>query len=226
MSVFGLRQWGWFWWGVRSGLGPGSGGWGGDIAVWAVSSDSLCRWHVQVSIVCLRCTCVQSCCTLSISASYHVFVYGRYRKSRLVCEWLSDLHLSRHHPLLWGAAPDIQRPTWPAFTKNGKSVSTQFTQQFVTAVTAQPLVGCVVFSRDGKVIFFRLGTVQGPYFVVGHRSFSTDAIILSLVVLSHCIWNSSMNTILSSVDCVYGVFSLSSSCFLFHLLNVYICLHL
>ena len=42
---------------------------------------------------------VQSCCTLSISASYHVFVYDRYRKSRLVCV-LSDLDLSRHHPLL------------------------------------------------------------------------------------------------------------------------------
>ena len=30
---------------------------------------------------------VKSCFTLSISASYHVFVYGRYRKSRLVCVW-------------------------------------------------------------------------------------------------------------------------------------------
>ena len=28
---------------------------------------------------------VQSCCTLSIAAFYHVFVYGRYRKFRLVC---------------------------------------------------------------------------------------------------------------------------------------------
>ena len=43
---------------------------------------------------------IQSSCTLSISASYHVFVYDRYRKSRLVCVWLSDLDLSRHHPLL------------------------------------------------------------------------------------------------------------------------------
>ena len=40
---------------------------------------------------------VRSCCTLSISASYRVFVYGRYRKSRLVCVLLSDLDLSRHH---------------------------------------------------------------------------------------------------------------------------------
>ena len=43
---------------------------------------------------------VQSCCTLSISASYHVFAYDRYRKSRFVTVWLSDLDLSRYHPLL------------------------------------------------------------------------------------------------------------------------------
>ena len=43
---------------------------------------------------------VQSCCTLWISASCHVFVYGRYRKYRLVYVWLSDLDLSLHHPLL------------------------------------------------------------------------------------------------------------------------------
>ena len=34
---------------------------------------------------------VQSCCTLSISASKRVFVCGRYRKSRLTCVWLSNL---------------------------------------------------------------------------------------------------------------------------------------
>ena len=42
-------------------------------------------------------------CNYVISASYHVFVCGRYCKSRLVCVWLSDLDLSRHRPLLWGA---------------------------------------------------------------------------------------------------------------------------
>ena len=36
---------------------------------------------------------VQSCCTLCISASYRVLVYGRYHKSRLVCVWLSGLNL-------------------------------------------------------------------------------------------------------------------------------------
>ena len=52
---------------------------------------------------------VQSCCTLWISAFWHVFVYGRYHKSRLSCLKLSDLDWSRHHPLLWAAAPAIQR---------------------------------------------------------------------------------------------------------------------
>ena len=43
---------------------------------------------------------VQVCFTLSISASYRLLVCDRYRKSRLVCVLLSDLDLSRHHPLL------------------------------------------------------------------------------------------------------------------------------
>ena len=43
---------------------------------------------------------VQCCCTLSISASYCVFVCSRYCKSRLVCAWLSDLDLCRHLPFL------------------------------------------------------------------------------------------------------------------------------
>ena len=43
---------------------------------------------------------IKSCCNLWISASYRVFVYGRYRKSRLVCVWLSDLDLSRHQTLI------------------------------------------------------------------------------------------------------------------------------
>ena len=34
------------------GLGPGSGGVGGVMSVLVVSLDSLCRWHVQVSVYC------------------------------------------------------------------------------------------------------------------------------------------------------------------------------
>ena len=65
--------------------------WSGVMSVQVVSLDFVCRCQVQVSVYCarripahLRCISVQSCCTLSISPSYHLFVYGRYRKSRLV----------------------------------------------------------------------------------------------------------------------------------------------
>ena len=81
-------------------LGPGSGGVGG-----IMSLDYLCRWQIQIFVYCvwrisahLRCTQCSILFTLCISASYRVFVYGRYCNSRLVCVWLSDLDLSRHHP--------------------------------------------------------------------------------------------------------------------------------
>ena len=59
---------------------------------------------------------VQSCCTLWISASYSLFHYGRYRKSKLLCVWVLDLDLSRHHPLVGGAAPVIPS-AWPLCPK-------------------------------------------------------------------------------------------------------------
>ena len=84
-------------------MGRGLGGVGWCYV--CVSCDSLCRWQVQVSVLgrflrILGAPSVQSCRTLWISASYRVFVYGRYRESRLVCVWLADLDLSRHYPLL------------------------------------------------------------------------------------------------------------------------------
>ena len=54
------------------GLGQGLGGWGCVLSVCVVSLDSLCRCQVQVSVYCARripAPSVQSCCTLSISAS-------------------------------------------------------------------------------------------------------------------------------------------------------------
>ena len=54
------------------GLGQGLGEWGGVMSVCVVSLDSLCRWQVQVSVYCARrigAPSVQSCCTISISAS-------------------------------------------------------------------------------------------------------------------------------------------------------------
>ena len=79
---------------------------------------------------------VKSCCTLSISASYRVFVCGRYPKS-LLCLCV------------------VVGPHGRLAPKNGKSgphcwereVSPQFVHQLAkTAVTATPLVCCVVWS--------------------------------------------------------------------------------
>ena len=44
---------------------------------------------------------VQSYCTLSIYVSFRVFICGRYRKSRVVCVWLSSPAFMRsraNHP--------------------------------------------------------------------------------------------------------------------------------
>ena len=72
-----------------------SGRWCGVMFVCVLSLHYLCGLSVQVSVYCARnilgAPSVQSCCTLSISASDHVFVYDRYCKSRLACVWLSDL---------------------------------------------------------------------------------------------------------------------------------------
>ena len=48
--------------------------------------------------------------------------------------------------------------------------STQFAQQFVTAVTAPPLVGCVVWSLPIAVIFdIPFGVVLFPHLFLGTR---------------------------------------------------------
>ena len=77
------------------------------MSVCVVSPDSLCRWQVQVSGYChrripARLRCTQ--CSIMLHhidiCSYRIFVYGRYRKSSLVCVLLPDLDLFRHHPPL------------------------------------------------------------------------------------------------------------------------------
>ena len=94
----------WCRWGVGAGLGSRSGR-----VVWCyvcVSCESVFFVYMADTYICILCwadTCassVQLCCPISISASYGVFVCGRYSKSRLVCVYLSDVDLSRHLPLL------------------------------------------------------------------------------------------------------------------------------
>ena len=124
-----------------------------------MSLDYLCRWQVQVSVYCawripahLRCTqcsillhlmdiCFLTCiCLLQISQiqTFSFKVVG---------------------PGLVSTSPAFVSSSgsaWPAFPKNGKSGphywgregSTQVAQQLESAVTAPPLVGCVVCSRS------------------------------------------------------------------------------
>ena len=100
VSVFWLR---WCVWGMGRGLGPGSG----EVEwcyVWESCESGFCvdgrsRYLYIVLGGYLR-ILVHPVFNPVAPRGYRVFVYGRYRKSRLVCVCLSDLDLSRHHPLL------------------------------------------------------------------------------------------------------------------------------
>ena len=130
-------------------LGPGSGG-----VEWCyvcVSPDSLCRWQVQIYVYCscripahVRCTQCQSCCTLWISASYSVFVCGRYRK----CVVVGPGFVSTSPVFMMSSANHPAGPHGWFNKKNGKSGphywGREVSTQFVSAVTAPPLVCCVV----------------------------------------------------------------------------------
>ena len=74
-----------------------------------------------ICILCLANTCasyVDPVCN-PVAPYGYMFptVYGRYRKSRLVCVWLSGLDLSQHHLILFGAAPAIQRVRMTGLSK-------------------------------------------------------------------------------------------------------------
>ena len=56
----------------------------------------------------LRCTQCSILLHLMDICFLQCIFYDRYRISILVCVWLSDLDLSRHHPILLGAVPAIQ----------------------------------------------------------------------------------------------------------------------
>ena len=105
-----------------------------------MSLDSLCRWHVQVSVYCawrlVRILGAPQCSILLhlMDICFLPCIYGSYRKSRLVCVWLSDLDLSRHHPLLRGAAPAIKRVRMAGLLNNCKSGPHCWGREVPTAV--------------------------------------------------------------------------------------------
>ena len=102
---------------------------------------SLCRWQVQLSIYCAwRIPAQFFMADISI---LDLFVCG--------CRTWICLDITR---LYEEQRQQSSGSEWPACPKNGKSgphcwgreVLTQFVQQLVTAVTAPPLVGCVVWN--------------------------------------------------------------------------------
>ena len=91
---------------------------------------------------------VQSCCT------YHVFVYGRC--ICWICIDITRFYEEQHHPSRASAWPVCQTPQLIRQPiAGGGRVSTQCVQQFVTAVTAPPIVGCVVW-RFPLVVSFHI----------------------------------------------------------------------
>ena len=127
-----------------------------------MSLDSLCRWQVQVYMYCawripahLRCTQ----CSILLHRMDICFL-------TCICLW----QISQIQTRLFKVVGPGLVSTSPAFVSNsashpaaphgrhaqktvhrahcwGREVSTQFAQQLVSAVTAPPLVGCVVWSR-------------------------------------------------------------------------------
>ena len=131
-----------------------------------MSLDYLCRWQVQVSVYCawripahLRCTqcsillhlmdiCFLTCICFWQISQVQTFLF-KVVGPGLVSTSPALVSNSASHPA--GSA-------WPACLKNGKSGphcwgrggSTQFAQQLESAVTAPPLVGCVVWSLTSR----------------------------------------------------------------------------
>ena len=104
-----------------------------------MSLDSLCRWQAQVSVYCtwripahLRCTQ----CSILLHLIDICFL-------TFICLW----QISQIQTRLFKVVGPGLVSTSPAFVSSSASHLTQFTQQLVSAVTAPPLVGCVVWSH-------------------------------------------------------------------------------
>ena len=103
---------------------------------------------------------MQSCCTSLISASYRVYVCGRYRKSWIVYVCLSDLDFSRHRPLLCGAVPAIPRVRMTD-GRPAKKVSIQYAQQSAITDVADSYTTCRLCRLEPILIHFLLYLLNG-----------------------------------------------------------------
>ena len=130
--------------------------------------DSLCRWQVQVSVYCawripahLRCPqcsillhlmdiCFLTCICLSQISQIQTFLF-RVVGPGLVSTSPAFVRNSASHPADPHArhAQKIGKSGPHCWGRGG---STQFAQQLESAVTALPLVGCVVWSRRERLL--------------------------------------------------------------------------
>ena len=123
-----------------------------------MSPYSRCRWQVQVYVYCswripahLRCT---QCSILLHLIDICLLPCILYRKSRLVCVVIGPAFVSTPPSFMRSSASHLLSPHGRLLQKKrqigppllGRKVSTQFAQQFATAVTDPPLVGCAVWS--------------------------------------------------------------------------------
>ena len=137
-----------------------------------VSLDSLCRWQFQVSVYCawripahLRCTqcsillhlmdiCFLTCVCLWQISQIQTYLFKVVRPG-LASTSPAFVSSSASHP----AGPHAKKASKSGPHCWGREGSTQFAQQFESAVTAPPLVGCVVWSRCSWVITYNLEDV-------------------------------------------------------------------
>ena len=131
--------------------------------------DFLCRWHVQLSVYCVwRIIAHLMCTQCSIMLQLIDICFLPF-----ICLWqISQIHTCLFDvvgPRFVSTSPACMRssashPPGPhdRLAQNGKlgphcwgwEVSTQFARQFVTAVTAPPLVGRVVWSPLLSVMLY------------------------------------------------------------------------
>ena len=126
-----------------------------------MSPDSLCRLQVQVSVYCswwipahLKCTqCSILLHLMDICVLQYICLW-QISQLQTVCGFVSTspvfMRSSTSHPA--GPHGRFAQITVNRTLLLGREVSTQFVQQFVTAVTAPPLVGCIVWSRFHRLI--------------------------------------------------------------------------
>ena len=132
-----------------------------------MSLDSLCRWQVQVSVYCawripahLRCTQCSillhlmdiyflTCICLRQILQIQTFLF-KVVGPGLVSTSPAFVSSSASHP----AGQHAQKNGKSGPHHWGRAGSTQFAQQLESAVTAPPLVGCVVWSHMFIVLYY------------------------------------------------------------------------